>query len=124
AIQVSRAQEPLAQRRCFSAVLYLAGLRDVLRYTLPAKAPSLPAVERGDDKNPGRRTEQIAARRLAEFQLGMLHQREVLVRQIMHLYKSVPPSSEEIRELAKGILRNPWAEDRFLRTLKGEPWRD
>ncbi len=126
--QVIRAREPLTDRRKWSAVLYLAGLRDVLRYPLPDKAPELPAVDAGPlgETNPDqaeetrrRHARQVAARQLAEFQAAMIRHRGVLIGQLASLYQHRPAGREEIRELATGVLGNAQAVELLLRALSG-----
>jgi hypothetical protein len=131
AIQVSRAKDPPAERRKWSAVIYLAGLREVLEYSLPARAPELPAIKRvlvrngrgGIDEEARRRqAEQVAARRKAEFQRDMVQHRDILVGQLAGLYQQGFVAPDELRQLAAGVLRNLWAEDRLMRALKGGLW--
>ncbi len=128
ALRVAGAKEPLATRRKHSAVVYLAGLREVMRYPLPAKAPMLPGIERSSrgDKRSAKESEslqrQVAAREFAEFQGVMVQHRDVLVRQIAELYNRPPIADDELRELAAGVLREAWLVDGFQRALKGAPW--
>jgi hypothetical protein len=131
AIQVSRVKDPAAERRKWSALVYLAGLREVLEYSLPAKAPELPAITRGLLRDPRggineearrRNAEQWAARRRAEFQRDMVQHRNILVGQLAGLYQQGNVAPNELRQLAAGVLRNLWAEDRLMRALKGAPW--
>jgi len=124
AVQIARGKEPLTTRRKHAAVIYLAGLREVIRYPLPAQAPkhrNLAVIDivraAGQDEQ-----RQEAARELFEFQSAMVHHRSVLVRQIADLYHCEPAADNELRELAAVVLREPWAVDRFLRALKGAPW--
>ena len=116
-------------RRKRSAVAYLAGLREVARYpSLPAKAPKLPVIERGggkdkpSDQQIERMRRSVAARELAEFQGAMIEHRDVLVRQIAYLYNGPPVADDELRELAKGVLREAWLMERFHQALKGGAW--
>ncbi|MCI0640590.1 MAG: hypothetical protein L0Y72_22770 [Gemmataceae bacterium] len=133
AVQIARsgAREPVPARRKWSAVVYLAGLREMLRYPLPHKAPELPAVGRGLVRNalPGenevilkQQAKQIAARRFAEFQREMIWKRDILVGQIAAMYQHPPDAPEELRELATGVLRDPRDVERFLRAVKGGRW--
>ena len=131
AIQVSRAKDPPAERRKWSAVIYLAGLREVLEYSLPAKAPELPAITRILIRGPRggineevrrRQAEQWAARHKAEFLRDMVQHRNILVGQLAGLYQQGNVAPDELRQLAAGVLRNLWAEDRLMRALKGAPW--
>jgi hypothetical protein len=132
AIQVGRAKDPPAERRKWSAVIYLAGLREVLEYSLPAKAPELPVIKRASTLRLGRGgineetrrrlAEQVAARRKAEFVREMVQHRNILVGQLAGLYQQGNVAPDELRQLAAGVLRNLWAEDRLLRALKGAPW--
>jgi hypothetical protein len=130
-VKVSRAKVPPAERRKWSAVIYLAGLREVLEYSLPAKAPELPAITRGllrdprgglNEESRRRHAEQWAARRRAEFIRDMVQHRNILVGQLAGLYQQGNVAPDELRQLAAGVLRNLWAEDRLMRALKGAPW--
>jgi len=117
--QVSRAHESATSRRRAAALAYLAGLSDVLRYPVPAKAPNLPGVDKGDNEH---HEQQMAARRLAEFQVAMVHHRDTLVRQLKSLYPKDSDASDEIRILASAVLSNARAEERLLGVLQGKAW--
>jgi hypothetical protein len=126
--QVIRAKERLTDRRKWSALLYLAGLREVLRYRLPDKAPELPVVDALTNSDQAaeilrRHAQQVTARRFAEFQCAMVQHREVLMRQLASLYHRSPSDSEEVRELASGMFRNSQEVDDFLKALKKARWK-
>ena len=135
AVQIAKAREakvPFPQRRKWSAVIYLAGLREVLRHPLPAKASEPPPFDRGlvRDPPPGKEEEgrqhlakYEAARQLASFQRDMIQHRDVLTRQLADLYlRRSPVDHEELRHLAAGVLRDPRSLDRFMRAVKGATW--
>ncbi len=133
AVHVTRAKEPLVARRKWSAVIYLAGLREMLRFPLPGKAPEVPVMARGlgRDADPRsaegtrrRLAEIAAARRKAEFQGAMIQHRNILTGQIAALYHRHPVAPEEMRALAEGVLRDPRSLDRFLRAVKGARWEE
>jgi hypothetical protein len=132
AVQVSHGNQPLTERRKWAAVVYLAGLRELLQHPLPAKAPELPGIERGliRDARPGREMEearrihakQMEARRRAEFVGAMIQHRNILTGQLAALYGRMPVDYDELRELAGGVLRDERMVTRFLRAVKGAPW--
>src|SRR5262249_36349754 len=96
AVQVSRGNEPLTERRKWSAVVYLAGLRELLQHPLPAKAPQLPGVTRGlvRDAPPGREGEEARRTHAQKMEAGpgaesvgaMIQHRNVLTGQHAALY--------------------------------------
>lgn len=118
--QVARAREAPDSRRKWSALPYLAGLADVLRYPVPEIAPDLPAVNAGA----GNHAQQVEARSLAKFQVAMVQHRDTLVRQFASLYPTEPGLLDEIRTLASAVLRNARAEDSLLRSLRGGAWKN
>jgi hypothetical protein len=134
--QIARAKskEPREARRKWATVIYLEGLLEVLQYRLPDKAPPLPAVsKRGDAlllairvqelKGGGKImiTDDMPARRRAEFQRAMIQHRDVLVGQILGLYGR-GPAEPELRALAEGVLRDPMAVERLLAAMRGGKW--
>ena len=131
ATQIARRNQPLAERRKWAAVVYLAGLGELLQQPLPAKAPELPGVGRGlvRDAVPRQVEEmrrlqqkQMEARRRAEFQTAMIQHRKVLTGQLAALYLRLPVAYEELRELASGVFRDPRTVEAFLRAIKGGRW--
>jgi hypothetical protein len=136
AVRISKAREakgPPAERRKWSAVIYLAGLREVLRYKLPAKVVQPPPLDRGLVRNPppGKEEEarqllakHVAAQNLAYFQDAMKFHRDVLTRQLASLYYRPVRDAEELEAIAAGVLRDPGLQGRFMRAVKGGKWEE
>lgn len=125
ALQVTT-DHPLVVRRKAAATAYLDGLAEVLKYKLPEKAPELPPVfifdAVGDDPQAEqlrqRHKQAVEVRKQAEFQREMIGHREVLISQIVGLYRQKPAAIEELQELAKKALKSQAAVDRLLGAVK------
>jgi RNA polymerase sigma factor (sigma-70 family) len=126
AVQVARANDPLAERRKWAALPYLAGLKELLALKLPDKAPPLPdfppvELARGeaDPQAEQLRKQRESARRLATFQGEMIKHRDVLTRQIVAMYGRGPSAEAELGELAGRVLQERRAVDRLMAAVKG-----
>jgi hypothetical protein len=131
AVQVARANDPLAERRRWAALPYLAGLKELLALKLPDKAPALPDfpainLARGetDPQAEQLRRQREAARRFAELKGRMIKHRDVLMGQIVAMYARGPSAEAELAELAGRVLQERRAVDHLMAALKGAKGRN
>jgi hypothetical protein len=116
-------------RRREAARELLAGYAEMLAQDLPAKAPELPPVDKvnnvdGPDRaaqDQARHAAQMAAREEAEFVGGLVSRRDTLANQLRWLFRPDPrvhgrnpEGPDELRALARKLLRNPAAVDALL----------
>jgi hypothetical protein len=141
--RVDRRSVPPAEKRRWAAVRYLEGLKLLLPYRLPEKAPELPDVHKlgarrpsGDPADPvflrqlqeyfrakDKHDKALVARRQAEWIRGLVWEREVLVGQIVSLYHPEPAAWGEIRQMASAVLGDRAAVERLLAAVKsGKAW--
>ncbi len=141
--RVGERSVPPAEKRRRAAVRYLEGLKLLLPYQLPEKAPELPTVHklgapmpRGDPADPivirqmqeyARQKEKHdkawAALRRAEFIRGLLWQRAVLAGQIVSVYHNEPTARGEMRQMATAVLGDRAAVERLLAAVSsGKAW--
>jgi RNA polymerase sigma factor (sigma-70 family) len=125
-------------RRREAAGELLAGYAEMLAQELPEKAPELPPVDKvsvSDEPDPvrvaqewARHAAQMAAREDAEFIRELVGRRDTLANQLRWLYRPDPriygrnpEGPDELRALARKVLRNPAAVDALLArvTAKG-----
>ena len=140
---VDKRSMPAAEKRRLAAVRYLEGLKRLLPYQLPQKAPELPAINKlgayrpsGDPADPrfiqqmqiylrekDRHDKAWAARLQAEYIGKLVWEREVLAGQIVSLYHKDRASWSEIREMATAVLGDRSAVEQLLGTVKsGKAW--
>jgi hypothetical protein len=98
-------------RRKRAATAYLEGYKELLALKLPDKAPELPAVGKGgetdarDAETRRRQNEgQMQAWRQAKYLRELIDQRDILVRQIVELYRRPPAAEPDLQELAEHVL--------------------
>jgi hypothetical protein len=118
-------------RRREAAKDLLAGYAEVLAQNLPAKAPELPPVDKinaSPDLDPiqaaqeqARHAAQMAAREQAEFVAALVARRDTLANQLRWLYRPdpkvygrTPEGPDELRALARKVLREPAAVDALV----------
>jgi len=106
----------------------LIGYAEMLAQELPEKAPELPPVDKVnnevnnvDGPDRARHAAQMAAREDAEFIGGLVSRRDTLANQLKWLYRPDPriygrnpEGPEELRALARKVLRDPAAVDALL----------
>jgi RNA polymerase sigma factor (sigma-70 family) len=115
------------ERRRRAATAYLEGYKELLALKLPDKAPELPVVgkvENGDAR------EQEAARRKNEADMqawrqarstqDLVAQRDILVRQIVELYRRPPAADAELRELAEHVLGDAKVADALAARVRSK----
>jgi hypothetical protein len=124
-------EKPFADRRREAAAALLAGYAEMLALKLPEKAPELPVVDKigGEEFGPNnddgqarvRHAAQLQARRQAGFLRDLVQRRDTLAGQLKWLYRPDPKvhgrnpeGPEELRALARGVLRDPAAVDALL----------
>jgi hypothetical protein len=141
--RVAKRPVPPAEKRRWAAGRYLEGLKLLLPYRLPEKAPELPVVAgfndvmpRGDPADPvfirqlqewfrekDKYDKAWAARRQAELIRGLIWEREVLAGQIVSLYHPEPAAWGEIRHIASAVLGDRAAVERLLAAVRsGKAW--
>jgi len=141
--RVERGAVSAPEKRRRAAVRYLEGLKLLLPYKLPDKAPELPVVNKlgahmpsGDPADPTFLREMQrylrekdahdkawAARLQAEFIGKLVWQREVLAGQIVSLYHQDQAAWGEIRQLASAVLGDRTAVERLLAAVRsGKAW--
>jgi hypothetical protein len=116
-------------RRREAAKELLAGYAEMLAQDLPAKAPELQPVDKvSPDPDPiqaaqerARHAAQMAAREQAEFVSSLVSRRDTLANQLRWLYRPDPrvygrnaEGPDELRALARKVLRDPAAVDALL----------
>ena len=124
AAEVDPARMTAEQRRRRAVRAYLEGYAELVALKLPDRAPELPVFNKlGGDLGPDpaapirravQRDAQMKARREAEVTRELVHQRDILVRQISELYRRFPAPGEELRRLAEQTLPNREAVDDLL----------
>jgi RNA polymerase sigma factor (sigma-70 family) len=141
--RVDRRSVPQAEKRRRAAVRYLEGLKLLLPYRLPQKAPELPAVMKlgvrppdGDPADPAflrqmqeylrekdRHDKAWAARLRAEYIGRLVWEREVLAGQLVSLYHNDPAAWGEIRQMAAAVLGDRTAAEQLLEAVRsGKAW--
>jgi RNA polymerase sigma factor (sigma-70 family) len=142
--RVERGAVSAPEKRRRAAVRYLEGLKLLLPYKLPDKAPPLPAVNklgghimpRGDPADPtflremqrylrekDEHDKAWAARLQAEFIGKLVWEREVLAGQIVSLYHNQPAAWGEIQQMASAVLGDRAAVERLLAAVRsGKVW--
>jgi RNA polymerase sigma factor (sigma-70 family) len=108
------------EKRRRAVAEYLEGYKEMLALKLPAEAPELPIIEKlGGIESPSqeereKHAAQIAARLHAEFLRDLVQNRDILIRQIVELYRRQPAADAELRQQATRILANPKAVDDLM----------
>jgi len=106
---------PVKRRRATAA--YLEGYKEILALKLPEKVPEVPqsAVGNTEEDTPRfweswlkryRTAMWLKARQEAHFVRDMHFFRDILIRQIVELYRREPADDEELRRLASEVLDN------------------
>jgi RNA polymerase sigma factor (sigma-70 family) len=114
------------ERRRRAATAYLEGYKELLKLKLPDKAPELPAVGKVVENTDPREQEAARRKNEAEMQawrqakyLGeLVAQRDILVRQVVELYRRPPAADAELRELAEHVLGDAKAADALVARLR------
>jgi RNA polymerase sigma factor (sigma-70 family) len=115
------------EKRRRAAAAYLAGYKEILPLKLPEKAPELPQVDKLGHEGMNaaelttlrdRHEAQVKARREAEFTREMVSRRDILVRQVVELYRRAPADHEGLRQLATSILSDQAAVDDLLARVR------
>jgi RNA polymerase sigma factor (sigma-70 family) len=98
-------------RRHRAATRYLEGYKELLALKLPDKPPELPQVRGVENSDPreqelARRKNEAAMRawHQARYLQDLIAQRDILVRQIVELYRRPPAADAELEELAEHAL--------------------
>ncbi len=122
-------------RRREAARDLLAGYAEMLAQGLPKAAPELPRVDAVDNsqgpadrgRDLARHAAQMAARQEAEFTRDLVWRRDTLADQLKGLYRPDPKvfgrgpdGPEELRELARGALKDRAAVDALLAHVTGK----
>jgi hypothetical protein len=128
AAEVEEGKE-VEDRRREAAGELLTGYAQMLAQELPEKAPELPPVDKvGDDPDLARLAQELArhgaqmvARADAEFIRAQVSRRDTLANQLRWLYRPDPrihgrnpEGPDELRALARKVLRDPAAVDALL----------
>ncbi|MEI8380966.1 MAG: hypothetical protein WCJ09_12610 [Planctomycetota bacterium] len=133
AIRVTKEISDSAERRRQAAAAYLFGVYEVVKLKLPATAPDVPMMSFSDfggdavaqaeeDANTLKAAE---AQRLAIFQRDMIRHREVLMGQLIEIYKRPPDGRMELKELADNLVGDALVTEALLnrigeiKTMKG-----
>jgi hypothetical protein len=129
AIQVSNRGvhgDELARAGREAVMPYLYGLRETLDCDLPEGPPPVPRIRsaafviaRIEDPERrkaaiARQQELVAAQRRAILQGDMILHRGILSNQVVHMYTRFPFATEELRELATGVLQDEMAVRRLV----------
>jgi hypothetical protein len=98
-------------RRRRAATRYLEGYKELLALKLPDKAPELPAVGKVDntdsregETNRRQNEADMQAWHQAKYLRELIDQRDILVRQIVELYRRPPAADADLQELAEHVL--------------------
>jgi hypothetical protein len=118
--------DPLPERRKAATVVFLEGLVQLRKFSLPEKPPAIPTVELHDEfhdessdneasvrQAEERNQRDMAAVERARFVRAMIHHRDVLTGQIVWLYARKPIATNELRELATKTTKDPVLVDRL-----------
>lgn len=128
AYRVLNRKHSFAVRRKQATAVYLEGLKEVLKYELPDRAPDLPVSARilgfsdgGDDGETRLKGELLMKlHRKARFQREMIHLQTILARQIVSMYSRKPFAIEELDRQAKDILADSAAVNRLTKELPAD----
>jgi hypothetical protein len=126
AAEVEAGDKTFSEKRLKATKAYLVGYKETLTLKLPDDAPELPGVdiieERGDPEtakaNRLRHDAQMNARKAAEFLRAMVHNRDILRRQVLELYRREPAADKELSEIAEQVLGNRKDAEKLLDGFK------
>jgi hypothetical protein len=126
AAEVEAGDKTFSEKRLKATRAYLVGYKEAIALKLPADAPELPGVdiieESGDPEtakvNRMRHEAQMNARKAAEFLRAMVHNRDILRRQVLELYRREPAADEELSEVAEQVLGNRKDAEKLLDGFK------
>jgi hypothetical protein len=126
AAEVEAGDKTFSEKRLKATKAYLVGYKEAIALKLPADAPELPGVdiieESGDPEtakvNRLRHEAQMNARKAAEFLRAMVHNRDILRRQVLELYRREPAADKELSEIAEQVLGNRKEVEKLLEGFK------
>ncbi len=110
-----------------AAQVYLSGLRDVLRYELPAEPPKLPAVGRFTtvdgppeivQKYREKHEHEMTARRKAERIRKLIQYRQTLTGQVVQMYAREPDGFQELHGLVSKFIGSEQAADKMVEAAR------